>query len=146
MNPSIRMVARTAGISIAAVLVLGSLARTPAATSKLRLGSDTWPPFTNVSGKTRLAIDLVHEALRRECREELGCEVSIGYLSGVYYHSALEAHAAIFRCHLPDGATLTLSEEHSHHRYFERDELTPVQRLRVDDCLNFDGNARSRRF
>jgi ABC-type amino acid transport substrate-binding protein len=59
------MVARTAGIAIAAVLVLGSLARTPAETSRLRLGSDTWPPFTNVAGKSRLAIDLVHEALRR---------------------------------------------------------------------------------
>ncbi len=58
MGPSLR-------ISIAAVLVLGSLARTPAETSRLRLASDTWPPFTNVAGKSRLAVDLVHEALRR---------------------------------------------------------------------------------
>ena len=65
MNPSLRMVPRTAGISIAALLVLGSFAGTPAETSRLRLASDAWPPFTNVTGKSRLAIDLVHEALRR---------------------------------------------------------------------------------
>lgn len=58
MGPSLR-------ISIAAALVLGSLAQTPAETKRLRLASDTWPPFTNVAGKSRLAMDLVHEALRR---------------------------------------------------------------------------------
>ena len=39
--------------------------------------------------------ETLHEALSRECREELGCEVTVGYLSGVYYHSTLDAHAAI---------------------------------------------------
>lgn len=90
--------------------------------------------------------ETLHEALVRECREELGCEVAVAYLSGVYYHSALAAHAAIFRCQLTDGAVVQLSDEHSEHRYFELAELPPVQRVRVDDCLNFDGNARSRRF
>jgi len=90
--------------------------------------------------------ETLHEALLRECREELGCEVTPGYLSGVYYHSALDAHAAIFRCHLPEGARVRLSAEHSEQRYFDLDELNPIQRQRVEDCLNFDGNARSRRF
>jgi polar amino acid transport system substrate-binding protein len=31
----------------------------------LRLGSDVWPPFTDVSGKQRVALDLVHAALER---------------------------------------------------------------------------------
>jgi len=31
----------------------------------LRLGSDVWPPFTDVAGKPRVAIDLVQDALRR---------------------------------------------------------------------------------
>lgn len=57
MGRSVRM--------LAAALALASFARTPAETSRLRLASDTWPPFTNVAGKTRLAIDLVHEGLRR---------------------------------------------------------------------------------
>ncbi|HEU5072594.1 MAG TPA: NUDIX domain-containing protein [Polyangiaceae bacterium] len=90
--------------------------------------------------------ETVHEALLRECREEIGCAVAIGYLSGVYYHSVLGAHAAIFRCRLHEDAVIQLSDEHSEHRYCELDQLTPIQRVRVDDCLNFDGTARSRRF
>lgn len=90
--------------------------------------------------------ETVHEALLRECREEIGCEVAVGHLSGVYYHSALGAHAAIFRCRLRADAVIRLSDEHSEHRYYELDQLTPIQRVRVDDCLNFDGTARSRRF
>lgn len=90
--------------------------------------------------------ETLHEALVRECREELGCEVAITYLSGVYYHSMLDAHAAVFRCYLAEGAIVKLSDEHSEHRYFELDQLSSIQRLRVGDCLNFDGNARSRRF
>lgn len=90
--------------------------------------------------------ETVHEALVRECREELDCDVRVTYLSGIYYHAALEAHAAVFRCYLADDALVKLSDEHSEHRYFALDELSPVQRLRVSDCLNFDGNARSRGF
>lgn len=90
--------------------------------------------------------ETLHEALLRECREELGCSVDVGYLSGVYYHSSLDSHAAIFRCHLPDAANLELSDEHTEHRYFEPAELADVQRVRVEDCLHFDGIARSRRF
>lgn len=32
---------------------------------KIRLASDAWPPFTNKTGETRLAIDLAHKALER---------------------------------------------------------------------------------
>ena len=31
----------------------------------LQLGADVWPPFTDFPGRRRIAIDLVHEALRR---------------------------------------------------------------------------------
>ena len=34
-------------------------------TEPLRLASDVWPPFTDVEGRPRVAIDLVQEALRR---------------------------------------------------------------------------------
>jgi 8-oxo-dGTP pyrophosphatase MutT (NUDIX family) len=90
--------------------------------------------------------ETLHEALLRECREELGCSVDVAYLSGVYYHSSLESHAAIFRCHLSEDAKLELSREHSEFRYFDLADLPAVQRVRVEDCLHFDGNARSRRF
>jgi len=49
---------------VALALVSGP---TPAAeeNAKLRLASDVWPPFTDVAGQTRLAVSLVHEALKR---------------------------------------------------------------------------------
>lgn len=90
--------------------------------------------------------ETVHETLLRECQEELGCAVGVQYLSGVYCPSAVESHALIFRCTLPEGAEIRLSSEHSEWRYFEVKELSTVQRQRVEDCLRFDGNARSRRF
>jgi len=93
--------------------------------------------------------ETVHEALVRECLEELGCEVEVCYMSGMYYHQAYNAHACIFRCHLatpPPDAEMRLSPEHSEYRYFALDELSPVQRQRVEDCLNFDGKVRSAAF
>ena len=90
--------------------------------------------------------ETVHEALIRECQEELGCMVEMQYLSGVYCHPAVESHALIFRCTLPCGAAIRLSFEHSDWRYLALEELSPVQRQRVKDCLCFDGNARSRCF
>jgi ABC-type amino acid transport substrate-binding protein len=54
---------RLAGWLLALVLIHG--AAWAADPSELRLGSDRWPPFTDADGQTRLAIDLVHEALQR---------------------------------------------------------------------------------
>lgn len=66
----------------------------------LRLASDVWPPFTDVEGKARVALDLVHEALRRggvaansEVRTDLGDVVAAvrrGELDGsaALWHSA----------------------------------------------------------
>lgn len=90
--------------------------------------------------------ETIHEALFRECIEELACEVNIRYLSGIYHHSGVNAHALIFRCELPEGAQITLSEEHSEWRYFPPGELSLTQRKRVEDCLAFDGNVRSEIF
>jgi len=90
--------------------------------------------------------ETIHECLARECREELGCEVIIQALTGVYYHRAVNSHAFIFRCDLPEGSAIRLSEEHSECRYFALDELSAVQRRRVEDCLNYDGMAVSARF
>jgi len=90
--------------------------------------------------------ETIHEAVLRECREELGAEVVIDYLSGVYSHSKVQSHAFVFRCTLPTGTTLVLSEEHTAMRYAEPSDLPPVQRQRVLDCLNFDGQVRSAKF
>jgi len=85
----------------------------------------------------------IFDALHRECFEEIGVKVHLVALTGSYYHSTLNSHAFIFRCTMPDNANIILSEEHSEFRYFPLDELNPVQRERVDHCLNFSGDVRS---
>ena len=90
--------------------------------------------------------ETIHEGLHRECAEELGCTIDVMYLSGVYSHTSLRSHAFIFRCALSDHAELRLSPEHSEYGYFQPDELSPVQRARVLECINFQGHVQSRRF
>lgn len=90
--------------------------------------------------------ETIHQALLRECQEELACTVRIDYLSGAYFHTAVSSHAFIFRCHLPEDAKIQLSEEHSEYRWFHLDELSAVQRIRVEDCLQFSGAVQSRSF
>ena len=90
--------------------------------------------------------ETVHDALIRECQEELGCDVSIEYLSGVYYHSAVNSHAFMFRCTLQSDQPINLSDEHSEFRWFDFDQLSPVQKIRIEDCFHFDGQVKSRAF
>ncbi|MFU8928100.1 NUDIX hydrolase [Acinetobacter puyangensis] len=90
--------------------------------------------------------ETIHQALVRECQEELGCEVIVDYLSGVYYHHNVNSHAFIFRCSLAADAVIQLSDEHDAYRWFDLQELSPIQRFRVEDCLNFNGTVVSRSF
>ena len=80
--------------------------------------------------------ETIHQALLRECLEELGVSVSIEYLSGVYYHSAFNSQAC----------KITLSDEHSEYAYFDIDSLSEVQKQRVQQCAKFDGTVVSDRF
>ena len=90
--------------------------------------------------------ETIHQALVRECFEELGCDISIEYLSGVYFHSTVNSHAFIFRCQITEGQIIQLSDEHSEYCWFDLAELSSVQRIRVEDCLAFDGQVQSRAF
>lgn len=65
----------------------------------------------------------------------------------MYFHSAYNSHVLLFRCEFmePD-ANIQLSSEHSEYRYFDLDELSVVQHQRIMDCLNFDGEVKSRKF
>ncbi|MDP5210177.1 MULTISPECIES: NUDIX hydrolase [unclassified Microbulbifer] len=90
--------------------------------------------------------ETVHEALRRECREELGRDVYIDYLSGVYYHRVYNAHVFIFRARLAGQGPIVLSHEHSEMAYFPLEQLSAVQVRRVRDCLEFDGRVHSAKF
>jgi 8-oxo-dGTP diphosphatase len=89
--------------------------------------------------------ETIHEAIERECAEELGVEVLIEYLSGLYYHKAFNSQVGIFRARL-QSKSIRLSAEHSDYRFFSLSELSPVQRHRVQDCLEFDGKVRSHKF
>ncbi|MCS6206674.1 NUDIX hydrolase [Shewanella baltica] len=107
--------------------------------------------------------ETIHEALVRECQEELGLSVRVNYLSGVYYHSAYQSQAFIFRCELvlselPDGPEVAkdgaenkplpihLSHEHSEFAFLDIDTLSAVQQQRIKDCLNFNGVVMSAKF
>jgi 8-oxo-dGTP pyrophosphatase MutT (NUDIX family) len=100
--------------------------------------------------------ETIHEALVRECQEELGLSVQVNYLSGVYYHSAYQSQAFIFRCELllPDGPEVAegeslpihLSQEHSEFAFHDIDTLSAVQQQRIKDCLNFNGVVMSAKF
>ncbi len=90
--------------------------------------------------------ETIHDALFCECYEELGCEIELDYLSGVYFHSAVTSHAFIFKCHFKENTEIKLSVEHSEYRWFNVDELSEIQRIRVEDCLKFQGQVVSRAF
>jgi 8-oxo-dGTP pyrophosphatase MutT (NUDIX family) len=90
--------------------------------------------------------ETIHEALIRECREELGVEIDVLYMSGMYFHKKYNSHACVFKCEMQKNSEIKLSSEHSEFRYFTLDEMTPVQRHRVMDCLQFDGKIKSAKF
>lgn len=89
--------------------------------------------------------ETIHQALLRECHEELGLDVSISYLSGVYYHEAVNSQAFIFKAELAS-TDIVLSHEHSAYRYADLAALGTVQKRRVLDCLNFNGVVFSAKF
>ncbi len=72
--------------------------------------------------------ETVHDAIARECSEELGCSVEVRYMSGIYYHAKFEAHACIFRCDLPLNGRICLSPEQSEYRWTPIEELSRMPR------------------
>jgi 8-oxo-dGTP diphosphatase len=91
-------------------------------------------------------VETIQQTLKRECLEELGCEIEIKYLSGVYFHKKYNSYAFIFRCELKPDACIKLSKEHSEYRYFASEDMTASQRTRVEHCLNYDGEVKSEIF
>jgi 8-oxo-dGTP diphosphatase len=89
--------------------------------------------------------ETIHQALLRECYEELGVNVEIDYLSGVYFHSAHNSQACIFKVLLPEQA-ICLSDEHSEYGYFDIETLSPVQKQRIQQCAAFTGRVVSDAF
>jgi 8-oxo-dGTP pyrophosphatase MutT (NUDIX family) len=90
--------------------------------------------------------ETIHQAVKRECLEELGCDINIDYLSGVYYHSAYQSQVFIFKCTLAEPFTIKLSNEHSEYQYTDLFALSAVQLHRVKACIGFVGEVDSRVF
>jgi 8-oxo-dGTP pyrophosphatase MutT (NUDIX family) len=90
--------------------------------------------------------ETIYKALERECEEEIGIKPKILYFSGVNYHKKHDSFALIFRCKLPTKAKLRLNSEHSDFNYFDlkSEEVSPIQRDRVKDCLRFRGKVISK--
>ncbi|MBP2018028.1 8-oxo-dGTP pyrophosphatase MutT (NUDIX family) [Symbiobacterium terraclitae] len=80
------------------------------------------------------------EGLRRECREELGVDVVVEGLSGIYYDDRSAAYVAVFRCRLP-GEPIRLSHEHAEYTWAEPDLLPPGQREMIRDARRFAGTT-----
>jgi len=94
-----RSAVRGWGAAAACAFVLARSVTPAAEEPALRLASDVWPPFTNVAGETRLALDLVHEALDRAgvsaATTIVGWkEVTAGLSSGRFDGSAAIWHSA----------------------------------------------------
>ncbi|SMD13152.1 NUDIX hydrolase [Pseudomonas sp. URIL14HWK12:I5] len=90
--------------------------------------------------------ETIHEALVRECLEELGQPITAATLTGVYYHKHYNSQAFIFRCSISEISKMTLSSEHSEYNFFPISSLSEIQAIRVNDCLNFSGIVTSRKF
>jgi 8-oxo-dGTP diphosphatase len=84
--------------------------------------------------------ETARECVERECREELGQRISVGPLTGIYYHKVHKSHAFILRADL-SGTQIVLSVEHTAFRHFALEELSAVQRVRVEDALRFNGEV-----
>ena len=109
---------------------------------KANYGNNSW----GLPGGALDAGETIHDAIHRECREELGCEIEVEYLSGVYYHSNHESQAFIFKCKIKNSSNIQLSEEHLEFSYFDIEELPKVQKRRVKECLSYHGYVESARF
>ena len=65
-------------------------------------------------------------AVVREVHEELGLEVPIGPLTGLYHQPEFHAQLALFRAELSTQADIHLSDEHTDHRWMTLDDLRAV--------------------
>lgn len=83
--------------------------------------------------------ETIVETIVRECREELGVDVELGPLTGWSFHSAVEAQVGIFRCELPAGAEIVLSEEHDEYLWEDVASLSGAQAIRVEAARRFAG-------
>jgi len=109
---------------------------------KANYGSESW----GLPGGALEPGETIHEALIRECKEELDCDIDVKYLSGVYYHSAYNSQAFIFRCEISQASKIQLSSEHTEYKFMGIETMSELQQRRVNECLEYAGNVVSAKF
>lgn len=77
-------------------------------------------------------------AVIRECREELGVEVAVEAMTGMYYHANISAYVGIFRCRIRSGE-VRLSHEHNELRWSLPEELPGRLQAMARDALAYGG-------
>ena len=82
---------------IAAVAIVGTTMTARPQTKTLRLASTPWSPFTNVPGKARFALDLVHTALGRVGITAETTIIDEGKLTPALINGEFDGSAALWR-------------------------------------------------
>ncbi len=84
-------------------------------------------------------------AVIRECREELGVQVEIEAMTGMYYHANISAYVGIFRCRIVSGE-VGLSHEHNALKWAPPAGLPERLRVMAEDALRYGGTPALRTF
>jgi 8-oxo-dGTP diphosphatase len=90
--------------------------------------------------------ETIYDAVKRECFEELGVPVIIEAFTGLYYHSEFNSQVGIFRCSIEDLRQIKLSAEHTAYKFANVDDLSKVQKIRVENAKNSNANVAVQAF
>jgi polar amino acid transport system substrate-binding protein len=93
----IRLKALLLAVAATGLLAPQAAAQAKVETTALQLGSTPWSPFTNVAGKPRFAIDLVHAALKRLGISAETTIVAEGTLTGALLEGRFAGSPALWR-------------------------------------------------
>jgi len=94
---SLRNIGRTLFLFVAVVAILAATMSGGPQAKTLRLASTPWSPFTNVPGKPRVALDLVHTALGRIGYTAQTSIIDEGKLTTALINGEFDGSAALWR-------------------------------------------------
>lgn len=101
-----------------------------------RYADQWWLPGGGLNRREHLDTAVV-----RECQEELGLQVEVEALTGLYYQVKNSTYIGIFACRIVQGE-VQLSHEHSEMGWVPLVEVPERWRPMVQDALSFTGKTR----